>query len=126
MCNIQNLTEELKTGTTVLAAARSVLYDRTEAEIAARTGLKNKTAQLLALGADGPVNGKNAEIREAQIRANTSTERIALELAEAQRRNAAYKLEVALDRMALLQNLVQLSVLGHSGNSCNIMVQREA
>ena len=126
MCNIQNLAEELKAATTVLAAARSVLYDRTEAEIKARSDIKNRTAILLSLGAEGPIDGKNAEVRDAQVRSNTSTERIALELAEAQRRNAAYKLEVALDRMALLQNLVRLVVAEHSGNPCNITIQREA
>lgn len=65
-----------------IAAARREYLDLKAAHHEAEGYLKDRAAELLAMGKEGPINGCNAEIREAQLRQRTERERAAAETCE--------------------------------------------
>ncbi len=88
---------------------RLALLDANEAEIEAREDLKS--SEMVLLGRDGVIDGKNAEVRAAQLRIMTAMERDALAKAEKEKRLAVYRLEIALDARRNLESILKIEEL---------------
>lgn len=68
------------------------LYESSEKAISAKVALDKKKSELLA---GGTIQGKNAEIRDAQLAHECWMEIAALEAAEAEKRKAAHEADQA-------------------------------
>ena len=99
---------EFDEATSRIIGCRKDLLDANEAEIEAREALKSSEMVLLA---GDEITGKNAEVRAAQLRAMTSTEREALANAEKAKRLAVYRLEIALDARRNLESILKIEEL---------------
>lgn len=86
------------------------LWNATERELAAKTMLEKTKAQMLA---DGTIQGKNAELREASARDILHSQYTALELAEETVRKARLDFDLAridLEEMRTLLRLAEVTV----------------
>ena len=100
--------EKFDAAMTNVIYARRVLLTDTEAEIEAREDLKSSEMVLLA---GDSINGKNAEVRAAQLRTMTAMEREALAKAEKEKRLAVHRLEIALDARRNLESILKIDEL---------------
>lgn len=75
-----------------LREARKGLYEASEAELEAKEDLKSSESLLLR---GDKITGKNAEAREAQVRAKTFDERKILEEARKERSLAQFAFDIA-------------------------------
>jgi hypothetical protein len=103
-----DLREKFDAVMTAVMQARVALLEATDAEIEAREDLKSSEMVLLA---GDSINGKNAEARAAQLRAMTYDEREALAGAERSKRQAAMRLELALDARRSLESILKIEEL---------------
>ena len=92
-----------------ITQSRKALLETSEVEIRAREYLKGREMEILAK--EGVINGKNAEIRAAQLRELTKVEREALTKAEKEKRFAVYRLELALDARRNLESILKIEEL---------------
>ena len=83
-----------------LRSAKLALYESSEKAISAKAALDKKKSDLLA---GGTIQGKNAEIRDAQLAQECWPEMAALEAAESEKRKAAHE----ADRAALAVSEIQ-------------------
>ena len=79
---------QIKDAFAALRAAKLALYESSEKAISAKAVLDKKKRDLLA---GGTIQGKNAEIRDAQLAQECWPEMAALEVAEAEKRKAAHE-----------------------------------
>ena len=105
---IPDLREKFDAAMNTVMQCRLALLDANEAEIEAREDLKSSEMVLLAGDA---INGKNAEVRAAQLRTMTAMEREALAKAEKEKRLAVYRLEIALDARRNLESILKIEEL---------------
>ena len=103
-----DLREKFDAAMTTVMQCRLTLLDANEAEIEAREDLKS--SEMVSLAGDS-INGKNAEVRAAQLRTMTAMEREALAKAEKEKRLAVYRLEIALDARRNLESILRIEEL---------------
>ena len=87
-----------------LRAAKLALYESSEKAISAKAALDKKRSALLA---GGTIQGKNAEIRDAQLAQECWPEMAALEAAEAEKRKAAHEADQAALAVSEIQWLIR-------------------
>jgi hypothetical protein len=104
-----DLREKFDAAMTTVTRCRLALLEANEAEIEAREDLKS--SEMILLGRDGVIDGKNAEVRAAQLRTMTAMERGALAKAEKEKRLAVYRLEIALDARRNLESILKIEEL---------------
>lgn len=83
---------QIKDAFAALRAAKLALYESGEKAIAAKATLDKKKSDLLA---GGTIQGKNSEIRDAQLAQECWPEMAVLEVAEAEKRKAAHEADQA-------------------------------
>ena len=92
-----------------LSEARQQLFAQTENAITAKAELENAKYQALI---GGVIDGKNAEIREAQLKQHIQAEYAKLELADKAERGARYgfdKASIEVDTVKTLLRIAELS-----------------
>jgi hypothetical protein len=91
-----------------LAYAKEALYNALETEIGAKEILEKAKNELLCMGLEGPINGKNAEQREAQLRESTKVEYAGLKIAEANKRKAALDTDLSAMKCQEYKEILKL------------------
>lgn len=92
-----------------LYAARTALFVSAECTIQAESA--HETAKATAL-TSGKIDGKNAEIREAQLRAETIVSHEAVEDAKRQERESRYNFDLAQIEMDTVKTFLRIAELG--------------
>jgi len=96
--------DRIKDAFAALRAAKLTLYESSEKAISAKAALDKKRSDLLA---GGTIQGKNAEIRDAQLAQECWPEMAALEAAEAEKRKAAHEADQASLVVSEIQWLIR-------------------
>jgi hypothetical protein len=84
--------------------ARVSLYNHAEKEMLARETLKKAEAEAQL---SGKCDGKNAEVRQAQLREITALPLEALAMAETEKRNAALRFELSSMRVDCIKWIIR-------------------
>ena len=91
-----------------MTEARQQLFAQTESAITAKADLETAKYQALI---GGVIDGKNAEIREAQLKQHLQAEYAKLELAEKQERGARYGFDKASIEVDTVKTLLRIAEL---------------
>ncbi len=91
-----------------MTEARQQLFAQTENAITAKAELENAKYQALI---GGVIDGKNAEIREAQLKQHLQAEYPKLEQAEKQERGARHGFEMASIEVDTVKTLLRIAEL---------------
>lgn len=101
------LTNELiENAYNALEVAKTGLFDAIEEEIVRKEMLELAKAEALLM--DGLINGKNAEIRDAQLREVTKIQFAELKIAEMHKREMALAFDRASNRVSMYRDLLKL------------------
>jgi len=100
-----SLVKDINLITQELIEARKKLIEAKDDVISKKEWLANQTCDLIC----GGVPGKNEKERDAWIRRQTQTCRIALEKSERQERVASLELEIAKDKRQCLEDLIKIA-----------------
>lgn len=90
-----------------IAAAEDAVLEANGRVLTAKEALQ-AAEDALTLTPDGPINGKNAEVRAAQMRQYTEEERAELAEAEIEQKNAVARLGRARDEFRALRAVADL------------------
>ena len=93
---------------TNLEMSRTALFTAAEAAITAKADLENAKYQALI---GGVIDGKNAEIREAQLKSHLEAYYAKLELAEKAERGARHGFEMASIEVDTVKTLLRIAEL---------------
>jgi hypothetical protein len=103
------LTPELITGAyNALEIAKYALFDAIEEEISKKEMLEQAKTQALMQGPEGQINGKNAEIRDAQLGEATKVQFAELKITESKKRECILAFDLASNRCSMYRDLLKL------------------
>ena len=110
------LSQELIEGVySALEVSKVALFDAVEEEISRKEKLEQAKFEALLLGTDGPINGKNAEIRDAQLREVTKIQFAGLKIAEMHKRECALAFDLASNRCSMYRDILKLMMMNIIG-----------